>query len=99
LKQGKEEGLKQGKEEGKKEKAKEMARNMLKERLDINLIAKISGLTIEEIKTLTNWYSSITSLFRYYLWQLKNIIYISQNACIFFFFFVYMKTYFDITHV
>ena len=52
LKQGKEEGLKQGKEEGKKEKAKEMARNMLKERLDINLIAKISGLTIEEIKEL-----------------------------------------------
>jgi len=45
LKQGKEEGLKQGK--------KEMARNMLKERLDINLIAKISGLTIEEIKSLT----------------------------------------------
>ena len=34
-------------------KAKEMARNMLKERLDINLIAKISGLTIEEIKSLT----------------------------------------------
>ena len=35
-------------------KAKEMARNMLKERLDIDLIAKISGLTIEEIKSLTN---------------------------------------------
>ena len=56
LKQGKEEGLKQGKEEGLKQgemnKAKEMARNMLKEGLDINLIAKISGLTIEKIKEL-----------------------------------------------
>ena len=52
IKQGKEEGLKQGKEEGLKQgeinKAKEMARNMLKEGLDMNLIAKISGLTIEE---------------------------------------------------
>ena len=42
--QGKEEGLKQGKEE--------MAKNMLKEGFDINLIAKISGLTIEEINNL-----------------------------------------------
>jgi predicted transposase YdaD len=31
-----------------------MARNMLKEGLNINLISKISGLTIEEIKKLTN---------------------------------------------
>ena len=58
LKEGKEEGLKEGKEEGlkegKKEKAKEMAKNMLKEGLDMNLIAKISGLTIKEIQGLTN---------------------------------------------
>jgi predicted transposase/invertase (TIGR01784 family) len=54
LKQGKEEGLKQGKEEGLKQGKEEMARNMLKEGLDINLILKISGLTIEEIKKLTD---------------------------------------------
>ena len=56
-KQGKEEGLKEGlkegKEEGLKEGKKEMAKNMLKEGLDMNLIAKISGLTIEEIELLT----------------------------------------------
>ena len=41
----KEEGIKQGKEE--------MARNMLKDNVDINTISKYSGLTIEEIKSLT----------------------------------------------
>jgi predicted transposase/invertase (TIGR01784 family) len=57
LKRGKEEGLKQGikrgKEEGLKQGKEEMARNMLKEGLNINLIAKISGLTIDEIEELT----------------------------------------------
>ena len=51
--EGKEEGLKQGKEEGKQEKAKEMARNMLKKGFDITVISEISGLTIEEIESLT----------------------------------------------
>ena len=31
-----------------------MAKNMLKEGLDINLISKISGLSIEEIQNLKN---------------------------------------------
>jgi hypothetical protein len=31
-----------------------MAKNILKEGLDITLIAKISGLTIDEIKVLTS---------------------------------------------
>ena len=35
-------------------KAKEMARNMLKEGLEINLVSKISGLSIKEIQGLTN---------------------------------------------
>jgi predicted transposase/invertase (TIGR01784 family) len=46
LKQGKEEGLKQGKEE--------MARILLQSGVDINIISQSSGLTIEEIKSLTN---------------------------------------------
>ena len=53
LKQGKEEGLKQGKEEGLKQGKEEMARNMLKDNVDINIISKYTGLTIEEIKSLT----------------------------------------------
>ena len=53
LKQGKAEGLKQGKAEGLKQGKEEMARNMLKEGLEVNLIAKISGLTIDEIQKLT----------------------------------------------
>ena len=57
LTKGKQEGLKQGKEEGLKQgemnKAKEMARNMLKKGFDITVISEISGLTIEEIESLT----------------------------------------------
>ena len=34
-------------------KAKEMARNMLNKGFDIKLVSEISGLTIEEIKSLT----------------------------------------------
>ena len=44
----KQEGIK----EGLKEKSIEIAKNMLKEGLDINLISKLSGLTVEEIKNL-----------------------------------------------
>ena len=46
------EGEKIGKEEGKKEKSIEIAKNMLKEGLDVNLISKLSGLTIDEINNL-----------------------------------------------
>ena len=41
-----------GKEEGKKEKAIEMAKNALAEGLDIELISKLTNLSIEEIKKL-----------------------------------------------
>ena len=52
LKKGEEKGIKQGEKIGVKKGKQEMARNMLKEGLDINLIAKISGLTIDEIQEL-----------------------------------------------
>ena len=57
---GMEEGIKKGKEEGIKEGIKEnqilTAKNMKKENIDINIISKITGLSIEEIKNL--WASS-----------------------------------------
>ena len=54
--EGREEGLKEGKEEGLKEGEKkgkiEIAKNMLKEGLDVNLISKLSGLSVKEIEEL-----------------------------------------------
>ena len=54
--EGKEEGLKEGKieglKEGEKNKSIEIAKNMLKEGLDVNLISKLSGLSIKEIEEL-----------------------------------------------
>ena len=54
--EGKEEGLKEGLDKGLKEGEKkgkiEMAKNMLKEGLDINLISKLSGLSVKEIEEL-----------------------------------------------
>ena len=55
-----EEGLKErlqkelhnGKEEGLREGKKEMARNMLKDNVDITIISKYTGLTIEKIQEL-----------------------------------------------
>ena len=41
-----------GKDEGKKEKQLEIAKKMLKDITDYNLIAKYTGLSIEEIKEL-----------------------------------------------
>ena len=49
---GLEEGLEKGKEEGLKEKSIEIAKNMLKEGLDVKLISKLSGLTVDEINEL-----------------------------------------------
>ena len=51
-KEGIEEGLKEGLKEGKKEKSIEIAKNMLKDNVDINIISKYSGLSIEEINEL-----------------------------------------------
>ena len=50
--EGLEKGIKKGKEEGKKEKSIEIARNMLKDNVDINIISKYSGLSVEEINSL-----------------------------------------------
>ena len=53
---GMEEGIKKGKEEGIKEGIKEnqilTAKNMKKENIDINIISKITGLSIQEIEKL-----------------------------------------------
>lgn len=51
IEEGKREGKREGKEEGKKEKAKEIARELL-DILSIEMIAKKTGLTIEEVKKL-----------------------------------------------
>ena len=51
-KEGRDEGIKVGREEGEKNKSIEIARNMLKDNVDINIISKYSGLSIEEIKNL-----------------------------------------------
>ena len=52
LEEGEKKGIEKGREEGLKEKSIEIAKNMLKEGLDINLISKLSGLTVEEINKL-----------------------------------------------
>ena len=51
---GIEEGRALGKAEGTKEKAIEMAKNLLKENVDINIIAKSTGLTKKDIQILRN---------------------------------------------
>ena len=53
LTKGKEEGLREGKEEGLKQGKEEMARILLQSGVDINIISQSSGLTIEEIESLT----------------------------------------------
>ena len=42
----------EGREEGIKEGITETAKKMLKEKLDIELISKITGLSVDEIKKL-----------------------------------------------
>ncbi|MDO7021137.1 Rpn family recombination-promoting nuclease/putative transposase [Brachyspira innocens] len=49
---GIEEGIKKGKEEGIKENQILTAKNMKKENIDINIISKITGLSIQEIEKL-----------------------------------------------
>ena len=46
------ENIEKGKEEGLKEGKIEIAKNMLKDNVDINVISKYSGLSIEEIELL-----------------------------------------------
>lgn len=52
LKSAKLDGIEEGKIEGEKNKQIEIAKNMIKENMDIDLISKITGLTIEEINKL-----------------------------------------------
>lgn len=51
-KEGKAEGLKEGLQEGERKKQQEIARAMQREGVDLVLIAKVTGLTLEEIKSL-----------------------------------------------
>ena len=46
-------GISQGISQGIEQKAEEIARKMLQEKLDINFISKITGLSNDEIKKLT----------------------------------------------
>jgi len=52
MRTAREEGMKKGVEEGAKLEKLEIARNMLKEKVDIQIIAKVTGLTKEEIEKL-----------------------------------------------
>ena len=52
IKKGKEEGIKEGIEKGSKNEKINIAKNMLKDNVDINIISKYSGLSIEEIENL-----------------------------------------------
>ncbi len=52
IEQGIEQGVKQGIEQGEINKTKELVLNMINENIDINTIAKISCLSIEEIKSI-----------------------------------------------
>jgi len=47
-----EEGREEGREQGLKEKSIEIAKNMLKDNVDINIISKYSGLSVEDINKL-----------------------------------------------
>lgn len=49
---GIEEGIKKGMEKGIEQEKISLAKNMKKENIDINVIGKVTGLSIEEIKNL-----------------------------------------------
>ena len=52
ISEAREDARKEGIEEGSKESKLEIAKAMLKEKMDINLIAKVTKLSIEEIEQL-----------------------------------------------
>jgi len=52
LEQGISQGIEQGLEQGIERNQKETARNMLNENLDVNLIARITNLSIDEINMI-----------------------------------------------
>ncbi|MBE6348700.1 MAG: hypothetical protein E7064_07145 [Spirochaetaceae bacterium] len=53
FRRGLKEGIEQGISQGSQQKAIETAKNMLKDNLDIQTILKYTGLSIEEINSLT----------------------------------------------
>lgn len=54
LEDGREEGIKVGKQEGKQESKFEIAKKMLQEKLDIELIIKVVGISKKELNTLVS---------------------------------------------
>ena len=48
------EGWRKGRQEGRQESRQEIILNMLKEKLDIALVSKVTGLSAKEIKKLKN---------------------------------------------
>jgi predicted transposase/invertase (TIGR01784 family) len=52
IQKGREEGIQKGREEGLKQKARETAKRMISDGIELNVIAKYTGLTEEEIKNL-----------------------------------------------
>lgn len=52
LQQGRQEGLQQGLQQGQQEKAREIARNLLHEGMTPEIVARASGLSLEEIQSL-----------------------------------------------
>lgn len=54
MEKGIQEGEKAGQERGRKQRELEIAKNMLKEGLDLQLISKVTGLTIQEIQDIEN---------------------------------------------
>ena len=52
LKEGEEKGLKKGKEEGKEKRTLEIAKNAINEGIPIDLIIKLTGLSVQEIEQL-----------------------------------------------
>ena len=53
IEQGREEGRKEGREEGRKAEKRLLVRNMLAEGLDPAVVAKVAGLTEEEIQAMS----------------------------------------------
>lgn len=53
IKQGTEQGIKQGKEQGQKDKQIEIAKKMLEEKIDIETIIKVTGLSKEELENIS----------------------------------------------
>ena len=53
LEEGKKEGFEKGIEQGMEEKSAQIVKNMLKENLDIEIISKVTGLTLQEIEKIS----------------------------------------------